>query len=83
MTPQTIWRVRFETPHFTFETFDANEADAREGLRRAWLEHCEQTGAPPNYLDEYAADIYVQEVTLGVTYRDREQLFPPVARTAR
>lgn len=75
--PKAIWRVRFETPHFTLETFDVNESDAREGLRRAWLHHCKQTGAAPTYLEDYASDIQAQEIMLGVTYRDREQLFPP------
>jgi hypothetical protein len=82
MEPQTIWRIRFETPHFTLETFDETEADARQGLRRAWLEHCKQTGAAENYLEDCADDIQAQEITLGVTYRDREQLFPPVSSKA-
>ncbi len=76
----TIWRVLFETPNFTFETFASSELDAREGLRRAWLHHCNQTGADPNYLEQYAGDINAQEIRLGVTYRDREVFFPPVSK---
>ena len=43
------------------------------------MQHCKQTGAAENYLDECADDLQAQEITLGVTYRDRERLFPPVS----
>jgi hypothetical protein len=82
MTRQTIWRVRFETPHFTLETFDVTEPDAREGLRLAWTQHCKQTGAAESYLEDCADDIQAQEITPGVTYRDREQLFPPASKAS-
>lgn len=82
MQQQTIWRVRFETPRFTLEAFDVTEAAVREVLYRAWFQHCKQTGAAENYLDECADDIYAQEITLGAAYRDREQLFPPLSSKA-
>lgn len=62
--------VDWETPNFRFVAYAVTEVVARDMLRQAWVTHIAQTGADPDYLDEFYEDVNVYEVEVPGVLRD-------------
>lgn len=62
--------AEFETPHFGFMAFGADEDEARKLLEQAWKVHAANTGGDPGYLKEHEDGINYTEIKLGVVLRD-------------
>ena len=65
-----VWRAKFETPNFLFEAFGLCREHAWAVLKKGWEEHAKHTGAEPDYLEQYAEDVYFDTITTGVCQRD-------------
>jgi len=66
----------FETPNFTFIAFDSTVKSTKELLFQAWKKHADQTGADPDYMEEYQDDIMYVEISSGVVVRDYSVFYP-------
>lgn len=75
-----LYRAWVETRRFEFEGYGVTEREAIETCYQAWQDHCAQLmrEQPKTCsIDPDAVrlrDISAYEVTLGVTYRDREPI---------
>jgi hypothetical protein len=70
-----FYRAWIDTDHFLFEAFGPTEREARQFLRDGFDKHREQHGIKErDWWHYYKADIQVQQIALGASYRDHEKL---------
>lgn len=66
----TLFWINIETRNFSFDSFGATEELARDSARKGWAEHCRQTGADLDYIEDELEDARVLEIHTGSCVRD-------------
>ena len=69
-----IYRARYETRNFSFESFGSTPDQAIAAMHIGLETHAKQYGLAVNWWEKYQNDLSVHDFVIGECYRDNEPL---------
>ena len=67
-----MFKASFETRNFHFSAYGTTHSHAENALKRGLLQHAKDYGIDPDWWEEFACDIQIEQIMLNRAYRDYE-----------